>query len=77
MRHIKRSALSEVITAVPPPHVVDRFTAGVEPIDKQVISLRQHSQRLGQLRELLLPKLVTGQIDVSQLDLDAVVGSVA
>jgi type I restriction enzyme, S subunit len=33
--------------------------------------------QLTSFRDLLLPKLVSGQIDVSQLDLDAVVGSVA
>ena len=33
---------------------------------------------LASMRDLLLPKLVTGQIDVSSLDLDALVeGSVA
>ncbi|RZI92716.1 MAG: restriction endonuclease subunit S, partial [Microbacterium sp.] len=37
--------------------------------------LIKQGDRLTQLRDLLLPKLVTGQIDVSTLDLDAVVGS--
>jgi hypothetical protein len=34
-----------------------------------VIALTQSSRRLAAVRELLLPKLVTGQIDVSSLDL--------
>ncbi len=42
-----------------------------------VESLRQQLNQLASIRDLLLPKLVTGEIDVSQLDLDAVVGSVA
>ena len=33
----------------------------------------QRTRRLAALRDLLLPKLVTGQIDVSSLDLDALV----
>jgi type I restriction enzyme, S subunit len=31
------------------------------------------NDRLASMRDLLLPKLVTGQIDVSALDLDALV----
>lgn len=77
MRHIKRSALSEVTTAVPPQDLVDLFTAAVEPAAQEVISLRQSSQRLASIRDLLLPKLVTGQIDVSRLDLEVRAGSVA
>jgi hypothetical protein len=34
-------------------------------------------ERLAMMRDLLLPRLVTGQIDVSSLDIDAVVESVA
>lgn len=36
-------------------------------------ALTQATKRLASLRDLLLPKLVTGQIDVSALDLDALV----
>lgn len=36
-------------------------------------SLKQSNRRLSALRDLLLPKLVTGQIDVSVLDLGAVI----
>ena len=35
--------------------------------------LRNECSRLAALRDLLLPKLVTGQIDISTLDLDALV----
>lgn len=77
MHHIKRSALSEVTTAMPPENLVDLFTAAVEPADLEVISLRQSIHRLAGIRDLLLPKLVTGQIDVSGLDLDALTESVA
>ena len=42
-----------------------------------VRSLTLASRQLTELRDLLLPKLLTGQIDVSQLDLDALVNSVA
>ncbi|MFZ1381752.1 MAG: hypothetical protein WAS54_03070, partial [Scrofimicrobium sp.] len=40
-------------------------------------TLMFENRRLATMRDLLLPKLVTGQINVSQLDLDAIVGEVA
>lgn len=75
MRHIRRAALSEVTTAVPTQALVHVFTAAVDPLDQVVLKLRQSNRRLAATRDLLLPKLVTGEIDVSNLDLDAVVGS--
>jgi len=39
----------------------------------QASLLASQVDQLGKIRDMLLPKLVTGQIDVSQLDLDAVV----
>jgi type I restriction enzyme S subunit len=57
-----------------PPEELDReFAAAVGPNHKLVWTLAQASERLRELRDLLLPWLVTGQIDVSSLDLDAVV----
>src|SRR5690606_19366898 len=73
MRHIKRSALSEVTTVVPPRELVSQFSEVVGPIDSEASGLGQESRSLAGLRDLLLPKLVTGQIDVSRLDLDEMV----
>jgi type I restriction enzyme S subunit len=39
--------------------------------------LRRRADSLAAIRDLLLPKLVTGQVDVSHLDLDAVEAAVA
>ncbi|MEX2375955.1 MAG: restriction endonuclease subunit S [Dehalococcoidia bacterium] len=75
MRHIKRSALSEVFTVVPPRHVESRFADLTEPIIREAMVLHKSNRWLVAIRDLLLPKLVTGQIDVSDLDLDALVGS--
>lgn len=50
-----------------------RFTESVEPIHNLAWKLRQQARVLARIRDLLLPKLVMGQIDVSDLDLNAVV----
>jgi type I restriction enzyme, S subunit len=73
MRHIKRSALSEVVMAVPPPEVVDQFSSLVEPMDTSVLVCQRMSRNLESTRDILLFKLVTGQIDVSSFDLMALV----
>ncbi len=71
MRHIKRAALTEVATVVPPRDVVRSFTSVVEPIHQESIALRFQRVELAVIRDMLLPKLVSGQIDVSTPDLDA------
>jgi len=71
MRHIKRSALTEVSTLVPSTTLVEAFTNVAEPLVQETLSLFRSTRTLVALRDLLLPKLVTGQIDVSHLDLDA------
>lgn len=71
MRHIKRAALDEVAIMVPPAQLVDAFTAAAEPLAQEVLRLQRSVRNLADLRSLLLPRLITGQIDAAQLDLDA------
>lgn len=58
---------------IPPPNVLESFQASVDPLGLHATGLRRQAAKLGELRDLLLPKLVTGRIDISGLDLDAVV----
>jgi type I restriction enzyme S subunit len=51
--------------------LMESFDAAAGTLGAEARTLRQASERLAELRDLLLPKLVTGQIDVSHLDLDA------
>lgn len=57
----------------PDPKTGARFDEVVVPLHQHSWVLRNEASRLGYLRDMLLPKLVTGQIDVSELDLDALV----
>ena len=41
--------------------------------DDDATVLAEETYRLAAMRDLLLPKLVTGQIDVSTLDLDVLI----
>lgn len=50
-----------------------RFEDAVKPMVDQAVVLEAGARGLAALRDLLLPKLVTGQIDVTSLDLDAAI----
>jgi type I restriction enzyme S subunit len=71
MRHIKRSALAEVRTVIPPDSLIEGFREVAEPLHSLSRVLARANPRLRLARELLLPKLVSGDIDVSALDIDA------
>ena len=49
---------------------IERFSDFTTPIFEQIETLRQKNQNLRQTRDLLLPKLISGEIDISQLDID-------
>lgn len=54
----------------PPDEVMERFESVVGGLADEGRALALSSERLASVRDLLLPKLVTGQIDVSRLQLD-------
>ncbi len=58
---------------IPPPGLLQAFQETVDPLGKQASALSQQNVNLADLRDLLLPKLVTGQLDVSKLDLEPLV----
>lgn len=61
--------------AVPPDDVSDRFEKDIGPLFEMVHKLSVQTAQLAAIRDLLLPKLVSGEIDVSSLDLDELVGA--
>jgi type I restriction enzyme S subunit len=66
MHHIKRSALDQVFTLLPPAVLGQQFEVVVEPMHQQLITLTKHVQNLHRTRNLLLPRLLSGQIDVDK-----------
>jgi type I restriction enzyme S subunit len=73
-QRVRNGCFDSYLLAVPPRGLADAFERSAEPLVSQVAVLTDETERLRQLRDLLLPKLVSGQIDVSSLDLDAKVG---
>lgn len=64
MHHIKRSALDQVYTVIPPRDLAMRFVAAVQPMHESIRVLAKQVEDLRRSRDLLLPRLLSGQIKV-------------
>ncbi len=70
-KSISAKVMEDGLILQPPPGVVGGFVELVVPVREELTTLAEAAEHLRSLRDLLLPKLVTGAIDVSHLDLDA------
>ena len=64
MGHIKREHLTQALCAVPNKEILLCADKIIEKYLIQIINIREHSQTLSQIRDSLLPKLLSGEIDV-------------
>lgn len=69
MGHIKRSALAESEVVVPPKNILAIQTQLMQPIVDQLILNKIETRKLAALRDSLLPKLMSGEIDLSKVNL--------
>ena len=69
MGHIKRGELDKAMVLVPDEDNMQRIDDLMSPIFNQVISLEQESRRLAELRDTLLPRLMSGELKVKDTDL--------
>lgn len=72
--HVNLRLLREFNIILPPRRLQYLYSDSALPLADLAVSLERENQRLAVIRDLLLPKLVSGGIDVSALDLDALVG---
>lgn len=68
-KEISGSAMKIVPTIIPDDASLAKFRAFCEPIMKQIQNNEQESKRLGEMRDSLLPKLMSGELDVSDIDI--------
>ena len=62
--NLKTEILKNFDTALPSQKVLDDFQKIVEPLFKQVLNIQRESQSLSTLRDSLLPKFMTGEINL-------------
>jgi len=70
---VRAKDFEEALLIVPEDALNDLFAEKVSPLHELSWKLRVEVSALDRLRDHLLPRLVTGQIDVSTLDLEALV----
>ena len=62
--NLKTEILKNFDTALPSQKVLDDFQKNVEPLFKQMLNIQRETQSLSILRDLLLPKFMTGEINL-------------
>lgn len=66
---INRNSLNEMPLLIPSNEKIDEFEAIVAPMDATIRNNYDEICRLEQIRDSLLPKLMSGELDVSNIDL--------
>jgi type I restriction enzyme S subunit len=67
--HLGHKHIKTIELAYPPAEMLKRTALMLEPMLGEILNLRLRNQNLRQTRDLLLPKLISGEIDVSELDI--------
>lgn len=68
MGHIKRDELAKAEVLIPNEADYNRIGALLQPIYEMIISNRIENKKLAATRDTLLPKLMNGEIDMSEVD---------
>lgn len=69
MGHIKRGELDKAKVIIPEGLDLKKIDAMMKPIHQQIISHEKESRRLAELRDTLLPRLMSGELRVTNMDL--------
>ena len=67
--NLKTDILKNYPTNLPTDDVLNKFDKIVKPIFSMILSKTRESKRLIEIRDTLLPKLMSGELDVSNIDL--------
>ena len=66
---INRNALNDMPIDIPSEEAIAAFEAVVRPMDEMIRSNYEENCRLQELRDSLLPRLMSGEVDVSDIDI--------
>lgn len=68
-KEISRSEFRELLIAIADKPIERLFVNTIHPIFKQIENLLLRNNNLRQTRDLLLPRLISGELDVSEIDI--------
>lgn len=67
MQAINNKNINKILIIVPKDDVLDNFRKIVGPLFKNISRLKVQNKKLAEIRDALLPKLMSGEIDVSNI----------
>ncbi len=68
MGHIKRGELDKAKVAIPDEESLHKIDLLMTPLQQKIISNELESRRLAQLRDTLLPRLMSGELKVNEIE---------
>ena len=68
-QHINKEIINDVKILLPPKSIIDQFSVFEKPIFDMIEKIILKNANLRRTRDLLLPKLISGEIDVSELEI--------
>jgi type I restriction enzyme S subunit len=68
-QHINKENVSETEIVIPDKEIIMRFNRVIRPLFDLLANLMIKNQNLRKTRDLLLPKLISGEVDVSKLNI--------
>ena len=66
---VSQTNLKKVPAIIPPVNVLKQFDDIIQPVFAEIRNLRSENQRLSSIRDSILPKLMSGDIDISEVDI--------
>jgi len=69
-KSVSAKVMTEPAVVLPPQHAQAQFVDTIAPIRGLLTNLLEQNGVLAEARDLLLPRLISGELDVSDLDLD-------
>lgn len=67
-QRVRIDTVKEFQIPIPPPKYLDHFGSISEPIFKEIGHLAQQNERLKLMRDLLLPNLISGKINIEKIE---------
>jgi type I restriction enzyme S subunit len=68
-KEITKGVFKTIELVIPAPVIVTQFEGTVQQFALQVLNLQRKNTTLRRTRDLLLPRLISGEVDVSELDI--------
>lgn len=69
-KSVTKNDMEQIKLLIPTDFLMAKFDHIVRPLEKQIENLTEKNATLRSIRDLLLPKLISGELDVSALDID-------